>query len=154
MREEIKVSWCVALDQPGIRNNPIPVNLSPVLRFVCVENGQISRSVLIRTVKCAVSDYFCYLLSEDRLPELTICISLVELVLPAHLLMCYWQQITLPRAVVDASLASNTEPKLPNPDMPVFFLDLHPMPSKQMDQIAFCCHLFLNSFWAGVNFCH
>lgn len=89
MKEEIKVSWCVALDQPGIRNNPIPGNLSPVLRFVYVENGQINRSVLIRTVKCAVSDCFCYLLSEDRLPKLTICISLVELVLPAHLLMCY-----------------------------------------------------------------
>lgn len=153
MKEEIKVSWCVALDQPAIRNNPIPVNLSPVLRFVCVENGQISRSVLIRTVKCAVSDYFCYLLSGDRLPALTICISLVELVLPAHLLMCYWQQRTLPRAVVDASSGSNTEPKLPNPDMPVFFI-LTSHAEQTNGPNSFFRHLFLNSFWAAVNFFH
>lgn len=38
MKEEIKVSWFVALDLPGIRNIPILVNLSPVLRFiVCVK---------------------------------------------------------------------------------------------------------------------
>lgn len=153
MKEEIKVSWCVALDQPAIRNNPIPVNLSPVLRFVCVENGQISRSVLIRTVKCAVSDYFCYLLGGDRLPALTICISLVELVLPAHLLMCYWQQRTLPRAVVDASSGSNTEPKLPNPDMPVFFI-LTSHAEQTNGPNSFFRHLFLNSFWAAVNFFH
>lgn len=30
MKEEIKVSWFVALDLPEIQNNPISVNIPPV----------------------------------------------------------------------------------------------------------------------------
>lgn len=137
MKEEIKVSRCVALDRPGIQNNPIPVNLSPVLRFICVENGQISRSVLIRTVKCAVSDYFCYLLSEDRLPGINYLhfscwISLASS--PSHVLLTTENSAKSRRW---RALGLKHWAEAAKSRYACVFLDLHPMPSKQMDPIAF-----------------